>query len=87
VCETESCDCVGGDCGEKKVTISLENVPEEVVAMVNAVAKVAVDYPLAVSGVKKRATEARKSLMEVKKLALDMRKMAIEKCNAARESK
>ena len=82
MCENnESC------CGGNDVCISLENLPEEVVTLVKAVARVADDYPLAVTGVKKRATEARKSLMEIKKLALEMRKMAIEKCNAARESK
>jgi len=80
----EGCGCDSESKGEG-VCISLENAPEEVVALVNAVAKVAVDYPMAVSGVKKRATDARKSLMEVKKLALDMRKSALEKCKAARE--
>lgn len=75
------------DCCEKKneVVISLDGAPEEVISLVNAVAKVAVDYPMAVSGVKKRATEARKSLMEIKKLALDMRKSALEKCKESRE--
>ena len=78
----ESCEC---ESESKNVCISLENAPEEVVALVNAVAKVAIDYPMAVSGIKKRATDARKSLMEVKKLALDMRKSALEKCKEARE--
>lgn len=71
----------------EEVVISLNGAPEEVIALVNAVAKVAVDYPMAVSGVKKRATEARKGLMDIKKLALDMRKSALEKCNAARAPK
>ena len=78
-------NCCSEDNGNT-VTISLDSVPKEVASLVNAVAKVAVDYPMAVDGVKKRATEARKSLMEIKKLALDMRKMALEKCKAARES-
>jgi hypothetical protein len=61
--------------------------PEELQNLVNLVAKINEDYKLGVSGVKKRATEARKGLMEVKKLATDMRKLALEKCNEARASK
>lgn len=78
------CDC---DCGnnENGVVISLDGAPEELANLINAVAKVAVDYPLAVSGNKKRSTEARKALMDVKNLASDMRKMALEKCKSARE--
>lgn len=82
-------NCASEECvGENKVVISLDGASAEVVSLVNAVAKVVVDYPMAISGVKKRSTEARKSLMEIKKLALDMRKLALDKCKEARsESK
>jgi len=81
MCENEGC-CSNSN----EVRISLEGQSEEVIALVNAVSKVATDYPMAISGVKKRATEARKSLMDVKKLALAMRKSALEKCKKAREN-
>lgn len=84
-CENEECSC-SSDTSTNEVKISLDGQTEEVISLVNSVAKVAVDYPLAISGVKKRATEARKSLMEIKKLALDMRKSAIEKCKKAKEN-
>ena len=68
-----------------KVVICLDDAPEEIVALVKTTAQVAVDYGLAVTGVKKRATAARKGLMEIKRMTTDMRKSALEKCNKARE--
>jgi len=88
MCNDEKCS--GDPCCSSEgstVCISLEGAPQELVDLVKAVAQVAVDYPMAVGGVKKRATDARKGLMTIKKLALEMRKSALEKCNAAREKK
>lgn len=78
-------DCASECVDENKVVISLDGAPAEIVSLVNAVAKVAVDYPLAISGSRKRSTEVRKSLMDIKKLALEMRKLALDKCKAAKE--
>ena len=80
--------CDDGNCDngcESKVVIPLEG-PEELQKLVKLTAEIAENYGLAVTGVKKRATAARKGLMEVKKLTTEMRKMALEKCNAARSS-
>jgi DNA anti-recombination protein RmuC len=53
--------------------------PKELKSLIGLTAMVAEDYRKAVNeGVKKRATEARKSLGEIKKLAHEMRKMALE---------
>ena len=79
MCENEKCECESCDTENANVrTISVEGAPKELVSLVDAVVKVATDYPLAVSGVKKRARESRKTLMEIKNLAHEMRKIANE---------
>lgn len=81
-----SCGCEN-ECGEKVVKIKLgADAPKEIVDLVSITSKVATDYQLAVAGVKKRTTEARKGLMKIKKMTTDMRKMVLVKCNKARES-
>lgn len=53
--------------------------PKELRALIGLTAMIAEDYCKAVNdGIKKRCTEARKSLGEIKKLAHEMRKLALE---------
>ena len=57
----------------------LTDSPEELQKFLILAATMAVDYKKAVcGGVKKRGTDARKSLGEIKKMALEMRKKVLE---------
>lgn len=55
-----------------------EDAPEELKKLILLTANASIDYKKAINnGIKKRGTEARKSLGEIKKLALEMRKIVI----------
>lgn len=87
-CQENECQdgCVCDKDNPSLVSIDVSGAPEEVKVFVETTASMAEDYIKGVSGVKKRATEARKSLMALKKMTTEMRKKVLEDCQKARES-
>jgi len=65
-------------------TPGCENASDEIKKIASLVAKLVEDYGLAITGNKKRTTEARKTLLEIKKLSGEMRKIVFEKNKKAR---